>query len=158
MLVIHQLRETEGSPHPATRYAHRVPRPSIPRHARPLRLLKASLIAGAVYDLVFALLMVVAPDLPERLLELPQPGETFYLWIMATFLCMIAGFYLYAAYDPVSYAGNIRIAIVGRFVGAAAFVVCALRRPDLWGLYPLAAADFAFGLVHALFWRRVRSR
>lgn len=121
-----------------------------------MRLLKVSLVAGAAYDVVFAVLMVAAPELPARLLELPMPGEAFYLWIMATFLLMIAGFYGYAAYDPRSYGGNIRIAIVGRTLGAIVFCACALGRDDLWGLYPLAAADLAFAIVHWIFWRGMR--
>src|SRR5436305_5435702 len=43
------------------------------RRFRFLTLLRASLIAGALYDLAFALLMVFAPELPARSLALPLP-------------------------------------------------------------------------------------
>ncbi|MEM6794520.1 MAG: hypothetical protein AAF725_11105 [Acidobacteriota bacterium] len=130
--------------------------PDLGRHALWLRWLRISLVAGALYDLVFALLMVTAPDLPEKLLGLPQPGEAFYLWLMAVLLTMLAGFYLFAAYDPRAYSGNILIAIVGRGAGFLALGFAGLRDPALSGLLPLALADLLFAASHALFWSRVR--
>ncbi|MEL7061199.1 MAG: hypothetical protein AAGN46_14350 [Acidobacteriota bacterium] len=124
----------------------------LPRHSRFLRLLKISLVTGALYDFAFAALMIAAPDLPTRLLELPLPGATFYLWIMAIFLTMLGALYLFAAYDPRSYGGVIRVAIVGRSAGAIAFAAAAAGDNSLWGLYPLAAADALFALAHAVFW------
>lgn len=128
-----------------------------PRHGRLLRLLRISLVAGALYDLVFAATMVVAPELPERLLDLPQPGEPFYLWLIATFLTMLAGFYLFAAFDPISYWGNIVLAIVGRTCGALVLGLAAWSDPALAGLVPLAVADLLFAVLHAVFWWPIRN-
>ncbi|MCB1056686.1 MAG: hypothetical protein KDD11_14385 [Acidobacteria bacterium] len=122
-----------------------------------LRLLTVSLVVGALYDLGFAAAMVLAPELPMRLLHLPLPGESFYLWLIAIFLAMLAALYLMAAEDPRRYSGVIAVAIAGRLAGALAFVIAAWGRPDLAGLYPLAAADLAFGVAHALLWAPVRS-
>jgi hypothetical protein len=130
------------------------------RRFRLLALLRASLVAGAVYDLAFAALMVVAPAVPARIFDLPLPPlprGAFYLWILATLLSMLALLYLAAAYDPRRYSAIIAVAIGGRVVGALAFAIAALSGPDLRGLLPLAAADFAFGAVHAAAWLPIRS-
>lgn len=127
------------------------------RRFRLLTLLRLSLYAGAAYDLVFAALMVVAPQWAARTLALPLPGERFYLWLIAVLLAMLAALYVKAAQDPRRYSAVIAVAIVGRLAGAAAFTLAALGRPDLAALYPLAAADAAFGLAHAATWLPVRS-
>ncbi|MEO1087595.1 MAG: hypothetical protein AAFY88_25445 [Acidobacteriota bacterium] len=85
-----------------------------PRHAFNLRWLKISLVAGAIYDLIFAAVMVAAPELPEKLLQVRPPGDAFYLWLIAVFLTMLAAFYFFAAYDPRAYSGNIRVRHGGR--------------------------------------------
>ena len=120
---------------------------------RALSLLRITLVVGAVYDFVYALLMLVAPELPERLFELPQPGEFFYLGVMAIFLTMLGALYLFAARDPRRYVGVIVVATVGRFLGAFMFAAVAFYRPELWGLYVLAAGDFLIALSHAIFFR-----
>lgn len=127
-----------------------------PRYSALLRLLRFSLVAGAVYDAAYALVMVAAADLPARWLSLPKPGEDFYLWLIAVFLLMLAGFYLLAAYDPLAYRGNIDIAIVGRLAGGVVFLLAASGRPELAGLYVLAAGDLFFAVVHAALWLPIR--
>jgi hypothetical protein len=127
------------------------------RRFRFLSLLQASLVAGAVYDLVFSVLMVVAPGVPARVLGLPLPGAPFYLWVMATLLGMLAVLYLLAARDPRRYSGVIPVAVVGRLLGALAFTVAAiLDRRLLPGIAVLAVCDFALGATPALFWYPVR--
>jgi hypothetical protein len=123
------------------------------RRFRFLALLQASLVFGALYDLVFALFMVVAPGLPTRILRLPLPGEAFYLWLMATLLAMLAALYLLAAHDPRRYSGVILVAIAGRLCGAVAFAVAGFTEPRLLpGIAVLAVCDFALGAAPALFW------
>lgn len=124
---------------------------------RMLRLLRATLIASAVYDIVFAALMVLAPAAVARSLGLPLPGERFYLWLIAVLLAMLAALYLKAAHDPRRYSAVIAVAIAGRLAGAAGFAVAALGRPELATLYSLAAADAVFGVAHAAFWRPLRA-
>jgi hypothetical protein len=118
-----------------------------------LTVLRWSLAAGALYDVSFAVLMLAAPELPARLLALPlppRPAGAFYLWILAVLLCMLASLYLVAAGDPRRHTAIVTVAALGRLAGALAFLVAAARQPGLAGLYPLAAADGAFGLVHAV--------
>lgn len=125
-----------------------------------LKLLSGSLVLGALYDLVYAVVMVVAPEAPARAFDLPLPPlpeGAFYLWILAVLLAMLAALYLVAARDPRRYSGIIAVAIGGRILGGLVLLAAALRGPDLPGLYPMAAADFAFGLAHAAFWLPIRS-
>lgn len=126
---------------------------------RLLAWLRGSLVAGAVYDLVFALLMVAAPGVPARLLGLPlPPPETmFYLWVLAVLLAMLAALYLLAARDTRRYSGIVAVAIGGRLLGALVMAIAAWRGPGIESLYLLAAADAAFGLAHAAFWWPIRS-
>lgn len=117
---------------------------------RMLRFLRASLVLGALYDLAFAAMMVVAPGPVAGLLGLPLPGAPFYLWLLATLLAMLAALYLIAARHPRRYDAVIVVAIAGRWIGALAFAVAALRGSGLGALYLLAAADAAFGSAHAV--------
>jgi uncharacterized membrane protein YvlD (DUF360 family) len=123
-----------------------------PRHPAPLRI---SLTLGAVYDAVFAVLMTAAPRPTARLLHLPLPPlpeGAFYLWIMAVLLLMLAALYLLACRDFDRYGGIVAVAVGGRILGGLALLAAAAGHPGLAGLYPLAAADLAFGLAHAAFW------
>ncbi|MFY9824284.1 MAG: hypothetical protein WAM82_23110 [Thermoanaerobaculia bacterium] len=130
------------------------------RRFRLLSLLRGSLVAGALYDFAFAVLMVAAPRIPARILNLPLPPlpeGRFYLWILAVLLLMLAALYLAAAYDPRRYSLIITVAIAGRALGAATFVVLALTGSGLGGLVPLAAVDLAFSVLHAGSWWPIRS-
>ncbi|MEM7482862.1 MAG: hypothetical protein AAF481_16940 [Acidobacteriota bacterium] len=122
---------------------------SLRRRLRLLGWLRLSLVAGALYDLIFAALMVVAPAATAAFLDLPLPGETFYLWLLAILLTMLALLYLAAAQDPRRYTAVVWVAIAGRLAGAGAFALAAYGRPELQPLYLVAAADAAFGLLHA---------
>jgi uncharacterized MnhB-related membrane protein len=122
-----------------------------------LRLLRWSLVLGALYDLAFAAVLVVRPQLPARFLRLPLPGAPFYLAILAVVLAMLAALYLVAARDPRRYSGVVAVAIAGRIAGGVALAWAAWGSPDLAGLYPLAAADLGFGLATALCWWPLRA-
>lgn len=119
-------------------------------------LLQIGLVCGALYDGIFAVILVVIPELPARLLDLPIPEETYLLWLQSVFLLMLGAVYLWAAYDPVAYAGNIVVAIVGRSCGFLVLAAGALSDPAWAGLWPLAIADLLFALWHALTWWPLR--
>ena len=128
---------------PPSRFAHRF---------RLLTVLRASLVAGAIYDLFFAVLMTLAPEAPARWFALPLPPlpeGRFYLWLIAILLTMLALLYLAAAHDPRRYTAVLAVAILGRTLGAVA-LFAAFRSTGLSGLLPLACADLAFAVVHAL--------
>jgi hypothetical protein len=133
---------------------------SFARRFHLLTLLRASLAAGAVYDFGFAVLMIAAPQVPARMLDLPLPPlpeGRFYLWILGTLLTMLAALYLAAARDPRRYSAIIGIAIGGRALGALALGLAALTGDGLGGLIPLAVADLTFSVVHAGAWFPIRS-
>jgi hypothetical protein len=98
---------------------------------------------------------------PARLLGLPLPplpDGAFYLWVLAVLLTMLSALYLIAARDTRRYSGIVAVAIAGRLLGGLALGAAALRGGQgLEGLWPLAAADTAFGLAHAAFWWPIRS-
>lgn len=121
-----------------------------------LAVLRGGLVAGALYDLGFAGLMAVAPEVPARIFALPLPAG-FYLWLIAILLAMLAGMYLLAAKDPRRYSGVIAVAILGRAAGAGVLAFAAWTHPEWRGLYPLAAGDLAFALVHTVSWLPLRS-
>ena len=127
------------------------------RHAWWRRALRAGLLAGALYDLLFAATMMIAPELPARLLALPLPGENFYLHVLAVLLGIAAACYLLAAWDPERYGALIAVAIAGRAAGALAFAATAATRPELSGLWPLAGADAAFAAAHFATWWPLRA-
>jgi hypothetical protein len=131
--------------------------PPFARRFRWPKLLRASLVAGALYDLAVAALLVAAPGPLSRLTGLPMPGERFYLLLIAVLVTMLAALYLLAASDPRRYSGVIAVAIAGRLAAAACLAAAAAGRPDLGGLYPLAGADAAFALAHAACWWPIRS-
>jgi hypothetical protein len=124
-----------------------------------LRLLVGSLVLGALYDFGFAVLIAAAPGVPARMFHLPLPplpDGAFYLWILAVLLTMLSALYLMAARDPRRYSGNIAVAIGGRILGGLVLLAAALHA-GLPGLYPMAAADLAFGIAHAAFWWPIRT-
>jgi len=95
------------------------------RRFRLLTLLRASLVAGAIYDLFFAVLMVLAPEVPARWFSLPLPPlpeGRFYLWLLAILLAMLAALYLATAHDPRRYTAILVVAIAGRALGGIALL------------------------------------
>jgi hypothetical protein len=114
-----------------------------------LRLLRLGLVAGALYDLGFAALMVLAPQAPAAWFRLPLPGERFYLLLCAALLGGLAATYLLAAYDPQRYGGNVVVAILTRGAGFVALGGSAYGRSDLAGLWIVAFIDLGFALLHA---------
>jgi hypothetical protein len=130
------------------------------RRFRFLILLRASLVLGALWDAVFALLLAGFPEASARTFGLPLPPlpeAAFYLWVLAVLLLMLAALYVIAARDPRRYSGILAVAIGGRVLGGVVLLFAALRSPGLPGLYPMAAADLGFGIAHAAFWLPIRS-
>ena len=125
----------------------------MPRRSVYILWLRISLAVGAVYDGLFALALVVAPLLVAEGLGIPLPDERFYLWLIALLLGLLACFYLLPVYDPVAYAGNIALAILGRTAGMAVLALAAYTGKEaLAGLYLAAAAEGLFAVVHGMLW------
>lgn len=128
------------------------------RRFRFLTLLRLSLVLGALWDVAFALLLSFAPEASARVFELPLPPlpeGAFYLWVLGVLLLMLAALYGIAARDPRRYSGILAVAIGGRVLGGLVLLLAAMS--GVRGLYPMAAADLAFGFSHAAFWLPIRS-
>ena len=103
---------------------------------------------GAIYDLAFALLMVLIPDAAAATLGVPLATPRPYLWLIALLLGMLATVYALAAYDLRRFDAVPLVAGIGRLLGAAVFVVWSRQEPGATGLWALALADGFFGLGH----------
>jgi len=124
-------------------------------HGRRFRALAATLLLGAVYDFVFAGLMLLAPAALERGFALPLPGEPFYLRLIAVLLAIVGFTYVIAARDPAAHRPLVALAILGRFAGFVALALSAAGEPRLAGLWGAAFGDLAFALLHAVAGRRL---
>lgn len=118
-----------------------------PRRYSPTAL-SWSLRAGAVYDALFALLLVVFPAQVAGAFRLPLPGERFYLWLIAVFLLSLGAFYILVARNPAGRRDFLRLAIAIRLAGAVVIAAASWGRPDLRGLWAIAAGDLLFGAAH----------
>lgn len=131
------------------------------RRFRFLTLLRVSLVLGALWDAVFALLLGFVPGPSAKLFELPLPPlpeGAFYLWVIGVLLLMLAALYVIAARDPRRYSGVLAVAIGGRLLGGIVMLLASIGgERAVPGLYPMAAADLAFGISHAVFWLPIRS-
>lgn len=113
-----------------------------------LRTQRVLLGLGALYDFLFALLMIVAPEATAALLNVPLATPRPYLWLLAVLLGMLGAVYALAAYDPRRFETVPLIAGIGRLLGAVVFAIWARQEPTLPGLWLLAAADGLFGVGH----------
>ncbi len=107
-----------------------------------------SLRAGAAYDALFAFLLVVFPAQIAGAFRLPLPGERFYLWLIAFFLLSLGAFYILVARNPAGRRDFLRLAIAIRLVGGSVIAAATFGRPDLGGLWGIAAGDLLFGSAH----------
>ena len=123
-----------------------------------VRALALTLRIGALYDWAFALMMLAAPALLERLFSLPLPGEAFYLNAIAALLAIVGAAYWFAASDPAGYRPLVWIAVGGRFLGFALLALPALGRPELAGLWVPAFGDLAFSVAHLATGRKLLLR
>lgn len=131
------------------------PREASAGDGRSLRALRATLVAGALYDFAFAALMLLAPRVLASVFALPLPGEPFYLRLIAVLLSILGATYLYTARDPAAVPGLVGLAVAGRLAGFAVLAASAAGRPELSGLWGAALGDLAFAVAHAVTGRRL---
>ena len=118
------------------------------------RYLRTSLIAGSLYDVVFAVFTLVVPRLGSALLGIPLPAVEVYLRFTGVFLIILALFYMLPVLHPGRYLGNVSVAIVGRTAGSVFLATAALGfgLPRMFLL--LAAGDTFFAVLHFVFLAR----
>jgi hypothetical protein len=115
------------------------------------RGLRVSLVAGSLYDAVFAIVNMIAPGLGSSLLGIPLPQEQFYLRFTGVFLLMLAMFYMLPVIHPGRYLGNVVVAIIGRSAGAVFLFVAAIAFGYPSSFMILGAGDLLFAILHAVF-------
>lgn len=124
--------------------------------ARPRRGLRASLLAGAIYDAVLGLFILFAG--PGVMAGLGHPltgGSPFYFRLAALSLLLLPALYLAAARSPGVDAFRAPVLWARGGGGAIVLILVAILRPaPAWLFVTLGAADLAFALVHAVLWRR----
>lgn len=124
---------------------------------RAWRALGVSMAAGAIFDAVFAVSILVFTRPAAALLGIAVPPDTVYLGLNGVLLLLLAGVYSLAAWDPVRYQGIAAVAAAGRAGGFLYLTGAWLggRPPVFLGL---AVSDLVFGLIHAVLLLRARRR
>lgn len=118
------------------------------------RRLRTSMAAGALYDLVFAVVNLAAPQWGSWLLEIPLPDQQVYLRLSGVFLFALALVYMLPVIHPGEYLGNVVVAIVARTAGAAFFIAAALWFGQPAAFLALGALDLLFAALHlVLLWQ-----
>ena len=107
-----------------------------------------TMMAGAIYDFVFAVAILFFTAPSAALLRLDLPEDTTYLRFNGVFLLMLTGMYLFAAHAPRRYKGVVAVAIVGRLIGFI-YLGSVWFEGRVTTFLLLAFADLAFSLVHA---------
>lgn len=125
---------------------------SFARRSTLWRWLRASLVLGALYNLVLAAALLAAPGRVCAWLAVPPPAEPFYLALAGVFLAMFAGCYLLTASDIRRYFDLVAIFILGRLAAAVVFAWFAWKEPQLSNLFLLAAMDAVLAVFHAAPW------
>src|SRR5262249_3447741 len=109
-----------------------------------LNALRAIMAAGAIYDVAFALPILIAPEPLAGLLGLPMPAQEIYLRFTAVFLFGLAVFYLMPVVHPGRYLGNVVAAAFLRLIGGIFLVAAVLAYGQPRPFLLLGASDLAF--------------
>ena len=120
-------------------------RPGVPRLS-----LRLSLLAGAIYDLIFAGLILLVPEKLAPLIGVPLPDDQFYLRFLSVFLVGLAAMYLLPAWAPERYLGVILAAVLVRGLGCVFLCLAVAFHGRPWGLAVLGGVDGLFALVHGI--------
>lgn len=105
-------------------------------------------LCGAVYDLVFALIILFAPVPVFSFLGIAYPSPAVYLKLCGIFLIMIGWLYGCYAMNPGKYTVMIPVAIFGRSAGFILFVGGTLWWHLEWFFLLLGLIDGLFAFLH----------
>jgi len=115
-----------------------------------VRIVRATMLAGAAYDLVLAAFVLASPATLAGLLGLEMPGQQIYLRLLGVFLAGVPAFYLMPVLHPGRYFGNVVAASLLRALGGAFLVIAVLGYGEPKPFLLLAAIDLAFAAAHYL--------
>jgi hypothetical protein len=113
-------------------------------------IVRYTMLAGALYDLLFAVPMLAAPGWAAGILSLPMPDQEIYLRFTAVFLFGLALFYLLPVLHPGRYLGNVAAAAALRAMGGVFMVAAVLAYDQPRPFLLLGAVDLAFAGLHYL--------
>lgn len=119
------------------------------------RRLGLMLAIGAVYDLVFAVAILLLATPAAAILGLPLPNDRVYLQLNGIFLLILGAIYLAASRDPGRYPAVAPISAAGRVLGFLLFAwTWRGGRPSTF--LALGLADLAIAVATLSAWRRAR--
>ena len=113
-----------------------------------ITIVRCTMLAGAVYDALFAVPILVAPAWLSGLIAVPLPREEIYLRFVGVFLLGLALFYLLPVIHPGRYLGNVAAAAAVRAAGGAFMLVGVLGFAQPRPFLLLAAGDLFFAVLH----------
>jgi len=131
-------------------------RDGVPRSEDRAAGLRASILAGILYDWIVAILSFAAHPALLAAMRLPPPPEPFHFKFSALLLVILPVFYLLPWRDVQRYSGVVGAMIVARLAGFAYLSLygAALHVPASYAAF--GVADLVFAALHAFLARRAR--
>jgi len=126
--------------------------------ADPPSNLAVALRAGAVYDWILGLVILVAHPAMFRLFHVPQPDDLFHFRMNALALGLLGFFYWGVAVDTVGRQWAARLAVSIRYLGGLFLLILTLaHRPAGWSTYALfGVIDLAWGTLWLVMLRGIK--
>ena len=115
-----------------------------------IAVVRCTMLAGAIYDALFAVPILVAPAWLSGLIAVSVPQEEIYLRFIGVFLLGLALFYLLPVIHAGRYLGNVAAAVAVRTAGGAFMLVAVLGFAQPRPFILLAAGDLFFAVLHYL--------
>lgn len=113
-------------------------------------IVRYTMLAGAIYDVAFAIPILLAPEWLSRIIALPMPEQEIYLRFLGIFLLGLTLFYLMPVLHPGRYFGNVAAAAATRALGGLFMAVAVLRYGQPRPFLILAAGDLGWAAIHYL--------
>lgn len=114
------------------------------------QVMRPALVIGAVFNLVAAAIFLF-PDSLGSMADLPRSGSVFHSSLIAVFIVVFAGLYLWLYRQPVIDRKLIVLAVVGKMGVFVVSVACLLLGELSVKAFAPAAGDFLFVLLF-LWW------
>ena len=115
-----------------------------------ITIIRWTMLAGALYDLLFAVPILAAPGAVAPVLRIPMPEQEVYLRFLGVFLAGLAIFYLLPVVRPGRYLGNVAAAAVTRAMGGVYMLAAVLLYGQARAFLLLGAGDLFFAVLHVL--------
>lgn len=110
------------------------------------QVMRPALVVGAIFNLVAAAIFLF-PDSLGRMADLPRSGAVYHSWLIAVFIVIFAGLYLWLSRRPVIDRQMIVLAVVGKMGVFLVSVACLLLGELSLKAFAPAAGDFLFVLL-----------